>query len=244
MLGELENRLFETYTLVGGVDEVGRGPLAGPVVACTVVFDRSVQIEGLKDSTKLSAKKRAQLKKEILEKAVSVSVAFVSEREIDRVNIFQASRQAMLDSLRDLKTSPEFLISDAMKLPGLSFPHEALVKADSKEACVMAASIVAKETRDDFMRQLGEARPGYGFERHMGYGTRQHMAAITERGVLDCHRRSFRPVMKALLEDEEVLHRELCGLKPPEVIAFVKRVRQMGLAQELSQVVKIVNACL
>jgi ribonuclease HII len=244
MIGELQNHLFKTYSLVGGVDEVGRGPLAGPVVACTVVFDRSVAIEGLRDSKKLSPKKRAQLKVEIFSKALGVSVAFVDENEIDRVNIYHASRQAMTVSVETLQVRPDFLITDAMQLPLVSIPHEALVKADSKEPCVMAASIVAKEARDEYMRCLGESNPGYGFERHMGYGTRQHLQALSEIGVLSCHRRSFRPVMKALLQNESQLRSELSDLEAPEIIAFVKRARQMGLQKELSQVVKTVNAYL
>ena len=228
----------------GGVDEVGRGPLAGPVVACTAVFAGSVDIDGLRDSKKLSAKQRAKLREEILQQAVEVSVSFVSEKEIDELNIYQASLAAMKDSVRSLRIEPDGLQVDAVTIPGISIPQEGIIRGDSTIPAIMAASIIAKEARDEYMKKLGDQSPGYGLEKHKGYGTKQHLEAIRELGVLDCHRRSFRPVMQAIMLSEERFEAELRSMNSTQVIGFVKRARAMGFESELSQFHNLLNQAL
>lgn len=240
-VGQFSRKIFEQFDLIAGVDEVGRGPLAGPVVACAVVFRKGFELKGLNDSKKLSSKRRAALCQEIMDGAESVSWSFVGERRIDEVNIFNAARQAMTEAVQALSVAPQYLLIDAMELPDLSIGQESLIKGDQREFCIMAASIVAKEVRDGFMRQLGELHPGYGLEKHMGYGTAQHLRSIGELGVLDCHRRSFRPVMKTLLEQESLLERELADKSKSELIAFVNLIRHMGLNDLLGPRVSLLN---
>ena len=229
---------------IGGVDEVGRGPLAGPVVACTAVFSGPIKIEGLRDSKKLSARQRARLKEEILGCVKEISVAFVAEKHIDEMNIYHASLRAMQDSVNALKTPPDALKVDAVKIPGTTIPQEAIIKGDSTIPEIMAASIIAKEARDEYMHRLGQQHPGYGLEKHMGYGTRQHLEAIKELGVLDCHRRSFRPVMEAIFQSAESVLRELRSANSGEVVSFVKRARAMGFEPRLKQYNSLLNQVL
>lgn len=229
---------------VGGVDEVGRGPLAGPVVACTAVFRGPIKIEGLRDSKKLSARQRARLKGEILENAMEISVAFISEKRIDEMNIYQASLQAMQDSVNALNAQPDGLKVDAVKIPGLNIPQEAIIKGDSTIPEIMAASIIAKEARDEYMQRLGEQYPGYGLEKHMGYGTRQHLEAIRELGILDCHRRSFKPVMEVIFQSEENILKELEFANSAGVINFVKRARSMGFEDKVRRFHSLLNKVL
>lgn len=243
-IGEYSRKAFSRFELVAGVDEVGRGPLAGPVVACAVVFRRGYQLEGLNDSKKLSPKRRAKFCEEILAGAESVNWAFVSESTIDDLNIYQAARKAMEKAVEGLSVAPQAILVDAMQLPSVGIEQTSLIKGDQKEPCIMAASIVAKEVRDKYMKQLGEIHPEYGFEKHMGYGTARHMSALREHGVLDCHRRSFKPVMKVLLNDQNALDVELSGKSKPELIEFVKRVRQMGFTDDLGMCMKLVNSYL
>ena len=243
-IGEYSSKAFSRFQLLAGVDEVGRGPLAGPVVACAVVFHKDFKLDGLKDSKKLSSKRRAQLCEAILAGAESVNWAFVNEVTIDLCNIYQAARQAMEASVNGLSVTPQAILVDAMHLPSITIDQTSLVKGDQREPCIMAASIVAKEVRDKYMRQLGEIHPNYGFEKHMGYGTVQHLSALQEFGVLDCHRRSFKPVMKVLLNDSEALERELSGKSKAEIIGFVKLVRQMGFGDNLNPNMNLVNSYL
>ena len=243
-IGEYSSKAFSRFQLLAGVDEVGRGPLAGPVVACAVVFRKGFELEGLRDSKKLSPKRRAELCEKILAGAESVNWSFVSEMIIDRLNIYNAARKAMETAVTGLSITPESILVDAMHLPAVSIEQTSLVKGDQREPCIMAASIVAKEVRDKYMKQLGELHPEYGFEKHMGYGTAKHLSALREFGVLDCHRRSFKPVMKILLNDEEALEKELCGKSKVELIDFVKRVKQMNFADNLSSCMNLVNSYL
>lgn len=185
---------------VAGVDEVGVGPLAGPVVAAAVVLPDEVDLPGLDDSKKLTPEVRETLAAEIRRQALSIAIAEVSPAEIDRVNILQATLEAMRRSVGQLTAAHtvEHLMVDARTIPGVSLPQTPLVHGDALDGSIAAASIVAKVHRDALMRRLADRHPGYGFERHMGYGTAEHLAALRRLGVTPIHRRSFAPVAAAL----------------------------------------------
>ena len=185
--------------LVCGVDEAGRGPLAGPVVAAAVILDSSRPIDGLNDSKKLSAKRREVLAKEIRAKALAWAVAEASVDEIDRINILQASLLAMQRAVAGLAINPAKALVDGNQCPDLSCPVEAIVGGDGKIAAIAAASILAKTIRDAGMLDLHATYPMYGFDRHMGYPTAVHLKALREHGVSPVHRRSFRPVAQLVL---------------------------------------------
>ena len=184
--------------LICGVDEAGRGPLAGPVVAAAVILDPKKPILGLNDSKKLSAKRREALAIEIRAKALAWAVAEASVEEIDCINILQASLLAMRRAVEALHISPERALIDGNRCPDLLCPAEAVIGGDGKFAAIAAASILAKTVRDEGMLQLHRTFPEYGFERHMGYPTAQHLAALNEHGVSPVHRRTFGPVAKLL----------------------------------------------
>lgn len=179
------------YKCVCGIDEAGRGPLAGPVVAASVVFERGTVIEGLDDSKKLSEKKREALFDEITQKAVDYSITISTEKEIDEINILQATFKAMRAAVSSLKIKPDMALVDGDKLPGLEIDSEAIVKGDSKSTAIAAASILAKVTRDRIMLELDEVYPQYGFAKHKGYPTKLHYQMIKEHGISDVHRLSF-----------------------------------------------------
>ncbi|HEK9099197.1 ribonuclease HII [Bacillus pfraonensis] len=180
-------------TYIAGIDEVGRGPLAGPVVTAAVVLPEDFYIPGLNDSKKLSEAKRERFYDEIKEKAIAIGVGIVSPQVIDEINIYQATKQAMLDAIANLSCTPEHLLIDAMKLP-TQIPQTSIIKGDAKSISISAASIIAKVTRDHMMKELGKKHPEYGFEQHMGYGTKQHLQAIETYGVLEEHRKTFAPI--------------------------------------------------
>ncbi|MFC5301200.1 ribonuclease HII [Azospira restricta] len=185
---------------VAGVDEAGRGPLAGPVVAAAVILDPARPIDGLDDSKKLSEAARERLAIEIRDKALAWAVAEASAAEIDRVNILQATFLAMRRALDGLAVTPQQALIDGNKVPpGLSCAGEAVVKGDGRIAAIAAASILAKTHRDALMRELALAHPEYGFERHMGYPTPAHFAALQAHGPCPAHRRSFAPVAQLAL---------------------------------------------
>jgi len=185
--------------LLAGCDEVGRGPLAGDVVAAAVILDPEQPITGLDDSKKLSEKKRELLFDEIQIKAKSWCVARASVAEIDRLNILQASLLAMTRAVQGLQIQPEYVLVDGNKLPKWNYAAEAVVKGDSRVAAISAASILAKVTRDREMVALDKVYPGYGFAEHKGYPTQVHMAALEKLGVTPIHRTSYGPI-KAKLE--------------------------------------------
>ncbi len=187
--------------LVCGVDEVGRGPLAGAVVAAAVILDPFVCIEGLADSKKLTEKRREKLYGEICEKALSWAIGRAEVEEIDRINILQASLLAMRRAVEGLQVDPTHALVDGNKLPRLACPATAIVGGDDSEPCISAASIIAKVSRDREMVALDRQYPGYGLARHKGYPTRAHLQALHELGVSVIHRRSFGPVRR-LLETE------------------------------------------
>ena len=190
--------LLEPEGLVCGVDEAGRGPLAGPVVAVAVILDPNQPIAGLNDSKKLSAKRREALAIEIRAKALAWAVAEASVEEIDRINILQASMLAMRRAVESLAVQPSRALVDGNRCPELSCPVEAVVGGDGLVASIAAASILAKTVRDAGMMMLHATYPMYGFDRHMGYPTAVHVAALKEYGVSPVHRRSFGPVAKLL----------------------------------------------
>lgn len=183
--------------MVAGVDEVGRGPLAGDVVTAAVILDPARPIAGLGDSKALSEKKRDALFDEIMASALAVSIARASVAEIDRLNILQATMLAMTRAVEGLKIPPDHVLVDGNRLPKWKYAATAIVKGDSKIAAISAASIIAKVTRDREMAAADKRFPGYGFADHKGYGTPVHLAALLALGPCAIHRRSFRPVSEA-----------------------------------------------
>lgn len=176
---------------VAGVDEAGRGPLAGPVFAAAVILPCDVLIEGINDSKKLSEKKREELFDVIREKAVAYSIYSVDEKRIDEINILQATFEAMRGAVDELDKRPSFVLIDGDKSPGIDISHKTVVKGDSKSMAIAAASILAKVSRDRYIVKMAEKYPGYGFEKHKGYGTKAHYEAIAELGISPIHRKSF-----------------------------------------------------
>ncbi len=179
---------------VAGVDEVGMGPLAGPVVAAAVVLPDAVNLPGLNDSKRLTPAKRASLARAIREQALALAVAEIGPEEIDRLNIYRAGLLAMRRAVVQLSPPPDHVFVDARTLPELPCPQTALVHGDAREASIAAASVVAKVHRDTIMIEQERRFPGYGFDRHMGYGTEEHVAALRRLGPCALHRRSFAPV--------------------------------------------------
>ena len=181
----------EGYDLVCGVDDAGRGPLAGPVCAAAVILPRDLQIEGLNDSKKLTDKRRRALFDVITAQAVSYGIAFASEQEIDEINILQATFLAMRRALDQLSVRPAIALIDGNRETDFGLPVRTIVKGDSLSANIAAASVLAKVTRDDFMLEQAQRYPQYGFDVHKGYGTRAHYEALRQHGPCPIHRRSF-----------------------------------------------------
>lgn len=192
--------VLPNYDLIAGVDEVGRGPLVGNVVTAAVILDPLNPIEGLRDSKKLSEKKRNALVPLIKERAIAWSLGFATPQEIDELNILNATMLAMFRAIEGLKVVPEFVFVDGNRLPPqLTLPAQAIVKGDALVPAISAASILAKVVRDDEMYQLHERYPDYGFDQHKGYPTKLHLEKLQQFGVLSEHRKSFSPVKKALM---------------------------------------------
>lgn len=190
------------YTAIAGVDEVGRGPLVGDVVTAAVILDPNNPIEGLNDSKKLSEKKRLALYPEIKEKALAWAVGRCSPEEIDELNILQATMVAMQRAVAGLKVQPDMVLIDGNRTPELSMAAQAVVKGDLRVAEISAASIIAKVVRDQEMEELDTLHPEFGFAKHKGYPTKAHFEAIEQHGVIAEHRKSFKPVKRALgIED-------------------------------------------
>lgn len=194
---EFENQAInDGFKFVAGVDEVGRGCLAGAVVAAAVVLDLSKPLpEGLNDSKKLSAKKRERINEEIRANAICFAVAQIEAEEIDRINILQATKKAMIKAVGLLNPAADFLLVDALQLKELHLPQKAIIHGDAISASIAAASIVAKTYRDNLMRELDKIYPEYQFANHVGYGTRAHFAALKKHGACPLHRKSFRGVL-------------------------------------------------
>lgn len=191
-LWQIENEYYDKgYTLVCGVDEAGRGPLAGPVCAGACILPRGLAIEGLNDSKKLTDQKRRMLYDIITSQAVAWAVCMVDEKVIDDINILQATYQAMRGAVEKLSVKPDFVLVDGNRDPQLGIPTLTVIKGDAKCANVAAASILAKVTRDRFMEDMDAKYPGYGFKVHKGYGTKAHYEALTEKGPSEIHRLTF-----------------------------------------------------
>ena len=188
-LWEIESEL--PFELVCGVDEAGRGPLAGPVCAAAVILPKGLVIPGLNDSKKLSDKRRRELFPIIQHEAVSFGIAFASQEEIDEINILQATFLAMRRAMEQLNPQPEFALIDGNRETDFGVPCKTVIKGDSLSANIAAASVLAKVTRDNWMMEAAEKYPGYGFEIHKGYGTKAHYAALEKLGPCPIHRRSF-----------------------------------------------------
>lgn len=193
---EFETRYYnEGKKYIAGTDEVGRGPLAGPVVASAVIMPKDCYIEGVTDSKKLSSKKRKALKEEIEKKALSIVTVFISEDIIDEINIYEASRLAMTKAIAGLCPKPDLVLSDAMPLH-IDIENLPIIKGDEKSFVIGCASIIAKETRDEYMNMMDKKYPGYGFSKHKGYPTKAHIEALNKLGVLPIHRKTYGPVTK------------------------------------------------
>ena len=184
-------RKYPDARYICGIDEVGRGPFAGPVMAGAVILPKDCEILYLNDSKKLSPKKREALYLEICEKAVSYATARVEPQRIDEINILQATLEAMREAIKKLTVRPDIILVDAVHIPGIDIPQEDIVKGDAKSVSIAAASIVAKVTRDHVMEEYANEYPGYGFERNMGYGTAEHREALKKLGATPIHRRTF-----------------------------------------------------
>ncbi|MFL8799478.1 MULTISPECIES: ribonuclease HII [unclassified Clostridioides] len=179
------------YLYIGGIDEAGRGPLAGPVVASVVVFKKDTKIEGVNDSKKLSEAKRDELFEVIKKEALDYGIGIVNNEEIDEFNILNATYMAMKKAINCLKQAPDYLLVDAATIPGIDIAQNPIVKGDSKSISIAAASILAKVTRDSIMYQYDRVYPEYGFKSHKGYGTKEHYEAIEKHGITPMHRKSF-----------------------------------------------------
>lgn len=205
---EFERKLYKSgYELIAGVDEVGRGPLYGPVVVAAVILPKNYYIEGLDDSKKLTPKKREKLYDIIIKNALDVSISEVSAQEIDEINILNATKKAMYNAIKGLKTIPNHVLIDAVNLEDLTIPYTSIIKGDAKSASIAAASIVAKVYRDNMLIEEEKKYPGYGFDKHKGYGTKMHIEKIKELGVLENHRKSFEPIKSMLNGSGEIEER-------------------------------------
>jgi len=193
LLKEHENELREKgFKTICGIDEAGRGPLAGPVVVASVIMPANSMIEGVNDSKKISEKKREKIYDQILEEAVSYGIAIIGQDEIDEINILNATKKGLTISLQELTEKPDLIVVDALSgIDTMGIPYESIIKGDAKCYSIAAASILAKVTRDRIMREWDKVYPEYGFEKHKGYGTAAHISAIREHGICQIHRKSF-----------------------------------------------------
>lgn len=197
---EYENNLYnEGVTLIAGVDEVGRGPLIGPVVACACILPVNFYHKDIKDSKKLSEKKREEMYKIIKENAISIGLGIVSEKVIDEVNIYESTKIAMKEAIKNLNITPEHVLIDAMKLE-LNIPSTSIIKGDAKSESIAAASIIAKVTRDHMLDEMDKEYPMYDLKNNKGYGTKKHLEALQTYGPCKYHRVSYSPVRNALNE--------------------------------------------
>lgn len=197
------------HKVIAGVDEVGRGPLAGAVVAAAVILPEDIRIKGLDDSKKLTPLKRDSLYEEIMDKALCWSVGIASVEEIDTLNIYRASLQSMKRAVEGLAKCPEYLLVDAVQVPEVTMPQLPIIKGDGLSLSIAAASVIAKVTRDRMMDELDKTYPQYGFARHKGYGTREHIEAIRKHGPCPLHRRSFMTNLVTGAKEEAVRENNL-----------------------------------
>ncbi|MCF7932679.1 MAG: ribonuclease HII [Acholeplasmataceae bacterium] len=193
-----EDLYRQGVTLIAGIDEAGRGPLAGPVVAAAVILKKGVTMHHVDDSKALTEKQRQRALEEIKASALSIGIAVVSPEEIDRINIYRAAKQAMISAIQQLKIKPQYLLIDHMPIE-LDIPSTSIVKGDALSVSIAAASIVAKTTRDAYMMEMDKVFPHYGFRNHKGYPTKEHLHALETYGITPIHRKTFKPV-KAIIE--------------------------------------------
>lgn len=197
-LYQYEERLYQQgITYIAGVDEAGRGPLAGPVVAAAVILQKGVKLKYVNDSKQLTEKQREKALAEIKKHAVSISIAISSVEEIDRINIYRATREAMYSAIEKLSIKPEYVLIDAMPME-LDIPTESIIKGDALSISIAAASIVAKTTRDQYMIEMDKLFPEYEFKKHKGYGTKEHMEKIMTYGPTPIHRKTYEPIKSIL----------------------------------------------
>ncbi|HPE14389.1 MAG TPA: ribonuclease HII [Bacilli bacterium] len=200
-LYEYENKLYDAgINYIAGVDEVGRGPLVGPVVASAVILPKGFFHKDIKDSKKLSEKKRDYLYDVIMANAISVGIGIISNERIDEINIYEATKEAMLKAINNLSIKPDHVLIDAMH-PDLDIPSTSIIKGDAKSESIAAASIIAKVTRDKMMYELDETYPMYDFKHNKGYPTKTHLAALQKYGIISLHRKSYKPVSDVIKID-------------------------------------------
>ncbi len=186
--------------MIAGVDEAGRGPLAGPVVAAAVILHEDLKLKGIRDSKKIPGKEREELYQALLSDASEIGIGIVDSEEIDRINILNAAKQAMHKAIEGIKKNrPDIILIDALHIPSIKYKQMPIIKGDAKSACIAAASIIAKVTRDRIMMEFHEAYPHYGFNKHKGYATESHFDKIREFGPCPIHRKSFNKVMDLAL---------------------------------------------
>ena len=183
----------EGISLIAGIDEVGRGPLIGPVVAAAVILPKNYKLDGLTDSKKLSEKKREMYFEIIKKDALAIGIGIIDEKRIDEINIYEATKEAMYEAINNLKVKPEHILIDAMKLD-LDIPSTSIIKGDAKSLSIAAASVIAKVTRDHMMLELDKKYPMYDFKHNKGYPTKKHVEAINQYGIIKEHRKTFSPV--------------------------------------------------
>lgn len=194
-LKQIEEEIYKQNSNINyicGIDEAGRGPLAGPVVVASVIMPKNSMIEGINDSKKISEKKREELYEKIKEEAITYAVGIISQEEIDTINILNATKKGVTSSLKEIETKPDLILIDALKgIDTLQIPYKSIIKGDAQVYSIAAASIIAKVTRDRIMKNWDEVYPEYGFKNHKGYGTAAHIAAIKKYGICSIHRKSF-----------------------------------------------------
>lgn len=198
-----EKELYKNnITLIAGVDEAGRGPLCGPVVAGACILPKNYHLEGLNDSKQLSEKKREEFYKILRSEAIAIGVGIVSAKVIDEINILEASRKAMYLALEDLDVKPEYILSDAMSLNDIDIPSRPIIHGDALSLSIAAASVIAKVTRDHIMYEIDEAHPEYNIKKHKGYPTKEHLALLEKYGIFEEYRRTYKPV-RTIIEKAE-----------------------------------------
>ena len=201
-LYQYEKELWDNgVNYIAGIDEVGRGPLIGPVVTSCVILPKDFVLEGLTDSKKLTEKKREEYYDYIMEHALSVSVGMMDEKVIDEINIYEATKLAMYQAVENSSIKPEHVLIDAMKLEKLEIPNTSIIKGDAKSISIAAASVIAKVTRDRMMIELDKKYPMYGFASHKGYPTKKHVEAIEQYGLIDGYRKTFKPISEMFKKD-------------------------------------------
>lgn len=196
-----EKELYNNnITLIAGVDEAGRGPLCGPVVAAACILPKNYHLEGLNDSKQLTEKKREEYFEILNKEAISIGIGIVSAKEIDEINILEASRKAMYIALKNLDVTPEYILSDAMSLNDIDIPSRPIIHGDALSLSIAAASVIAKVTRDHIMYEMDEKYPEYHFKKHKGYPTKEHIELIKKYGVFEEYRMSYKPVKQVVEE--------------------------------------------